>query len=215
MTMPIPANCRACGRQLLLREVVRAGSGACPTCGEMLTRDYSFMMIDDARRAEALAGELAVSLQRLVGLNGNLRLDRTAIFEAIAAVVPSEAADRTHREHVVQEGRRLRRAVWSWQRTNQPERQRLTRRLLARLSTLAQRARSIASTTPADGQGLELLAAADAVSNAAQRMGAERVHSALEAAAALDRVGVLLEDPQDATTVDVRATPAADLAKVG
>src|SRR3712207_2018961 len=76
MPHPIHAHCTHCGRELLLRELTINHSATCPTCGNLLAPNYSFMLLDEARRAEALAGELAASLQRLAALPGRLVLDR-------------------------------------------------------------------------------------------------------------------------------------------
>lgn len=74
---PLSARCRACGGELLLREVADSTSGRSPSCGELLAPGYTFLLLEEARRAEALQRALVLCLQRLVDLPGHVELDRS------------------------------------------------------------------------------------------------------------------------------------------
>lgn len=138
---PVQARCRGCGRELVLAELVKVGSGACPSCGELLAPGYTHLLLEEARKADALEHALVVCLQRLVGLPGNLELDPESVFRNAVARVGWEellAADRT----VMQtEAAALRPQVREWRRLPRHNRKREAPALLAGLHRLAQRLR--------------------------------------------------------------------------
>lgn len=77
---PIHARCRRCDTQLLLPQVIRDTSGRCPGCDEVLAPGYTFLLLEEARRAETLQRSLILSLRRLQGLPGNLVLDVASVL---------------------------------------------------------------------------------------------------------------------------------------
>lgn len=102
----LSARCRRCEGKLLLAEIVGGGSGRCPSCGELLAPGNSLLLLEEARRADALHRAFIVCLDRLAGLPGNLMIDPdTALRDTVAAVgwgerlaedretIRSEAAD--------------------------------------------------------------------------------------------------------------------------
>jgi hypothetical protein len=187
--MPISATCRACNRELLLRELVLSGTGTCPTCGVLLAPHYSFMLLDDARRADALAHELSTCLSRLAALPGNLLFNRDSVYEAIAAPLPATRQQSDERRGIIQNSQQLRRTVWDWTRSDRSQRNTRRAMLVADLYALAQRVRALSTTDAIPTTQRQVVSeAAGALANATARMRAKRWRANLDAITALDRI---------------------------
>jgi len=183
----IKVSCRACERVLLLTEIPKLGTGACPTCGAMLAPGYTHLLLQEARRAEVLQRDLAACLRRLSELPGNLVLDRDAVYAALAAELPVEEQLAADRALIDAESRTLRRAVRQWQRLRHRERAHVTPGLVARFRALAQRVRLL-NASDHDAEHAVLREAEQAVNEAADAIRRERLHAEMKAAAALDDV---------------------------
>ena len=177
----------------------------------MLAPGHSFMLIEDARRAEQLAGELATSIQRLAALPGNLALDADAVHDAITAALAAGDQRRADRDLVLRKSRRLRSRVREWNRLHATPPQ-VSPRLAADLSALAQRVRAMVAARPQpDPSAPALRDAADALARSAGRIRVERHRAGHEAIAALDRVARLAaEVPTTPSSVLARATARLD-----
>lgn len=138
---PIHARCRRCDTQLLLAQVVRDTSGRCPGCDEVLAPGYTFLLLEETRRAETLQRSLILSLRRLQGLPGNLALDVASVLRnALSEVDWNEqlADDRDIiRQHAAQVVPRAR----AWRSLPGRDRQPGRTRLAASIRSLAQRVR--------------------------------------------------------------------------
>ncbi len=195
MAIPISAHCRACERKLLLRELTTNGSASCPSCGAPLTRGYAFLLLEEARRAETLAGELAASLQRLATLPGNLVIDRDEVHAAITAPLPAWAQEQADRELIVAEAEAARRSVRDWTRMSRRERVNGTPRLVAKLRTIGERLVALARPERTD-ESSALNAAATEVERAADAVSAERLHAGVEATKALHHAERVVKTPE-------------------
>ena len=193
MTFPIHGACRVCGRDLLLRELTNTGSTACPNCGTSLSRDYSFLLLEEAKRADVLAASLAGSLKTLAELPGNLSVDRDAVYAAITAPLPIDEQRQTEREQIRTTARQLRESVRTFVRLPSNERRQMTPKLTDALRALAQRIiANGARRSEGDPAVAVLRDAAEAVEAAAARIRADEVHAGLKTTAALDRVDQLV-----------------------
>lgn len=138
---PIQARCRNCEREVLLCEVVAAASGRCPGCDEALAPGYTFLLLEEARQAEALQRALVLCLQRLVGLPGNLELNPESVFRNAVAAVGWEERLADEREVIRGEATQIRPQVRVWRRLGRGERDRAGVELAADIRRLAQRLR--------------------------------------------------------------------------
>ena len=207
---PVQARCRGCGRELVLAELVKVGSGACPSCGGLLAPGYTHLLLEEARKADALQHALVMCLQRLVGLPGNLELDPESVFRNAVARVGWEerlAADRT----VMQtEAAALRPQVREWRRLPRRDRQREAAALFAGLHRLAQRLRLHSrlldqrdadlrngGETPLGVGSGPLLEAAQGLESAAQTIADDNMRADDHARAALSRVEAAVSKLED------------------
>jgi RNA polymerase subunit RPABC4/transcription elongation factor Spt4 len=147
-TSPIQARCRRCQGDLYLFEVVEEKTGECPRCHSPLSPDWTPVLIDEARRADAAQRTLVASLRRLVGLPGNLDLVPYSVLRNLFEEVGWEQ-DLEAEPGLVQEGvRRLREQLDAWERLS-PEDQEAQRGGLAR--TLQAWAARIGRAAPQHG----------------------------------------------------------------
>ncbi len=179
---PIHARCRNCNQDLLLPQVIRDTPGRCPGCDELLAPGYTFLLLEETRRAEALQRSLILSLRRLQGLPGNLALDVASVLRnALTDIDWSEqfADDRDIiGQHAAQLGPRAR--AWRW--LHGRERQRRGKALVASIRSLAQRLRRHADQIEHAGPAApgphpdpaRLRAAADQTDAAADAVAADR-----------------------------------------
>ncbi len=194
---PIHAQCRQCGQRMVLGEVVTVTAGRCPGCSRVLAPGYTELLLQDAQRAERLEGELVITLRRLAGLPGNLRLDPDAILAAAIAEVGWDellAGDRdlvqTEAEHIDADTRR-------WRSRERGARLEQAPALSGRIRALAQRLRRHGDPLPPPGDdrapatadpALRLRRAADGLDAAAHavhtdaRLADDRVRAALRTA---------------------------------
>lgn len=138
---PIHARCRNCDTKLLLPQLIRDTSGRCPGCHELLAPGYTFLLLEEARGAEALQRSLILSLRRLQGLPGHLELDIASVVRnALTEIDWDEqlADDRDIiRHHAAQIGPRAR----VWRSLPGRDRRRRGTTLVASIRSLAQRLR--------------------------------------------------------------------------
>lgn len=141
---PIRGRCRHCEQELPLPHVVRDTSGRCPGCDELLAPGYTFLLLEEGRRAEALQRSLILSLRRLQTLPGNLVLDVASVLRnALADIDWDEQLtdDRDIiRQHTAQLGPRAR----AWRSLSGRERRDRGTSLVASIRSLAQRLRRYA-----------------------------------------------------------------------
>lgn len=77
---PIHARCSNCEAQLLLPQSIHDTAGRCRGCDPLLAPGYTFLLLEEARRAETLQRSLVLSLRRLQGLPGHLDLDVASVL---------------------------------------------------------------------------------------------------------------------------------------
>src|SRR5213079_2973192 len=71
---PIDTHCRRCGEDFHLSELRHQRTGTCPRDGWSLTPDWTGLLLDQARPAEAAEAHLVRALRNLRNLAGNLVL---------------------------------------------------------------------------------------------------------------------------------------------
>jgi len=202
---PIEARCRACGRELLLIEVVKATGGSCPSCGRLLAPGNTYLLLEEARRAEILQRELVLALRRLVGLPGNLELKGESVFRNAVASVGWEELLEDNRALVHAEAGAIGRDVPAWRDQPKPLRQLRAPALAARVRALAERLRRHGDLL--EHRNVELRAAGDEASLAAVREPDRIRQAAAELDAAADAVQA------DARLVDDTVRAALDRAR--
>ncbi|MDP8969840.1 MAG: hypothetical protein M3N52_04975 [Actinomycetota bacterium] len=136
---PIQARCGNCRGELLLRDVVAGTSGRCPGCGELLAPGYTFLLLEEARKAETLQRALVMCLQRLVGLPGHLELAPDSVFRNAVAAVDWDERLADDREIIRAEAAQMRPQVRAWRRLARRDRERAGGSLVASIRRLAQR----------------------------------------------------------------------------
>lgn len=82
--MKIKGTCKRDGREFMLDQVIESG-GACPWDGEPFENDYAVVLVDSLRDAQAHAGHLVESLEKVAALNPALTLDAGSIIGPIRA----------------------------------------------------------------------------------------------------------------------------------
>jgi hypothetical protein len=211
---PIEARCRACGRELLLIEVVKATGGACPSCGRLLAPGYTHLLLDEARRAEVLQRELVLALRRLVGMPGTLELKPESVFRNAVASVGWDELLADNQALVQAEAEALRPAVRSWRDQPKPQRERLAPALVARIRALAERARRHGDLL--EHRNVELRAAGDETSLRALREpdGVRHAADELDAAAEAITADARLADDTARAALN-RARDSVDESTVG
>lgn len=138
---PIRARCRNCNQQLLLPQLVRDTSGCCPGCDELLAPGYTFLLLEEARRAEVLQRSLILSLRRLQGLPGNLALDVASVLHNALTDIDWDEQLADDRDIVGQHAAQIGPRSRSWRSLPGKDRRRRGRALIASIRSLAQRLR--------------------------------------------------------------------------
>ena len=216
-TTPIQGRCRRCGREFHLFELVEARDGRCPRCEYLLTPEYTFLLLDEAGRADRLERELVASLRRLVGLPGNLEVIPHSVLRNIFEEVGWEEEVAGDRELVRHEVEELRRWLDRWAELTQSEQEAQAGGLTSGLRRLGQRLRGLGHRVkvperagPAGADDRSRTAAASELERAASQLdtAADAVSAGAghhETAAALDAAHAAVGEPEGA---DRRTAPS-------
>jgi hypothetical protein len=137
----VEARWPQCHGELVLSELVRATSGRCPGCGELLAPGYTFLLLEEARKVGLLQRELVMSLERLATLPGHLQLHPEAVLRATVEAVPWDERLANDRDVIRAESAGLRPQVSAWRSHSRREREHRTPELVAAIRRLAQRLR--------------------------------------------------------------------------
>ena len=73
-TTPVEARCRACGGDFYLFELADEHSEQCPRCHQLLSPDWTPMLLKEAADADRLQRAFMACLRHLVSFPGNLEL---------------------------------------------------------------------------------------------------------------------------------------------
>lgn len=145
----IHARCRNCDHPLLLSDIAPAG-GRCPNCDELFAPGYTFLLLEEVRRAETLQRSLILSLRRLQGLPGNLSLDVESVLRSALADIDRNEQLADDRDIMRRRAAEIRPRTREWRALPGPERRRHARSLVAAIRSLAQRLRRHADLVEQD-----------------------------------------------------------------
>jgi hypothetical protein len=77
--MKIKGTCGHCGREFLAGQVVE-GHGHCPWCGKAFNRDYTAVLANSLREAEAAGDLFQAALEQIGGMNLAMELDEESVL---------------------------------------------------------------------------------------------------------------------------------------
>jgi hypothetical protein len=77
--MKIKGTCRHCGREFLAGQVVE-GHGHCPWCGKAFNRDYTAVLANSLREAEAAGDLFQAALEQIGGMDLAMELDEESVL---------------------------------------------------------------------------------------------------------------------------------------
>jgi len=197
---PIQARCRRCQGDFFLYEVVEDKTGECPRCQWPLSPDWTPLLLEEAKRADAAQRDLVTALRRLVGLPGNMEILPHSVLRNLFEDIGWERALASEPVLIREEIRRLRERVEAWELLAPDEgtsEERLSmvealRRLGGRVRRLG-RALDLSHDMEADKQGPQPAA------GQAAREAAARLDGAADAAAAGEDSSEALRAGLDAT----------------
>ncbi len=77
--MKIKGTCGNCGREFLAGQVVE-GHGHCPWCGKAFNRDYTAVLANSLREAEAAGDLFQAALEQIGGMDLAMELDEESVL---------------------------------------------------------------------------------------------------------------------------------------
>jgi hypothetical protein len=77
--MKIKGTCGHCGREFLAGQVVE-GHGHCPWCGKAFNRDYTAVLANTLREAEAAGDLFQAALEQIGGMDLAMELDDESVL---------------------------------------------------------------------------------------------------------------------------------------
>ena len=77
--MKIKGTCGNCGREFLAGQVVE-GHGHCPWCGKAFNRDYTAVLANSLREAEAAGGLFQAALEQIGGMDLAMEIDEESVL---------------------------------------------------------------------------------------------------------------------------------------
>jgi hypothetical protein len=116
---PIDARCRHCTSDFPISDLLLAVDGRCPICGWTLTPEWTIVLQEESRNADAAMMLLVRALRRLYGLPGNLQLLPHSVFRNLFEEVGWEQDLSVDPDYAGQELRLLRLQFESWERLAQ------------------------------------------------------------------------------------------------
>ena len=198
----IRARCKDCGWQLLMAEIARTGMVCCPHCGTQLAPGYGAVLLEEARRADALRREFVRCVQRLAELPGALQLDPASVFADTAADLDWYGMVSDERARLDAETADLRARVRAWSARSRRSRRPAAPDIAGRLRRLGQglrlHARHRANPPGQAGDDLAqaaLTQAADLLDAAASDVLADRRQARMHALKALRQAHDALARP--------------------
>ena len=210
----IRARCKDCGWQVLMAEIARTGVVCCPHCGAQLAPGYGAVLLEEARRVDALRREFVRCVQRLAELPGALQLDPASVFADTAADLDWYDVVGGERARLDAETADLRARVRAWSAQPRRSRRGAASDTAGRLRRLGQQlrlhARRRANPQGHEGDDLARAAlerAADLLDAAASDVLADRRQARMHALKALQQAHDALARPIVQPTV---AEAAAD-----
>jgi hypothetical protein len=79
----IRGTCTNCGREFLPEQVAASG-GHCPWCGKAFNRDYTAILVQELRRAEAAGDALQDALEQIADIPElAMEIDQESILEPL------------------------------------------------------------------------------------------------------------------------------------
>jgi hypothetical protein len=112
---PIEARCRRCHGEFPLFEVRVQRTGVCPSCGWMLTPDWTSKLLEDAAVADIAQRHLVNALRRLRNLPGNAVVRPHTVLRNLFEEVGWQTDLADDPEMLRGELRELRRLVAAWE----------------------------------------------------------------------------------------------------
>jgi hypothetical protein len=76
--MKIKGTCSRCGREFLAGQVVES-HGHCPWCGKAFNKDYTAVLTNALREAEAHGEAFQSALEQIAGMNLAMELDEESV----------------------------------------------------------------------------------------------------------------------------------------
>jgi len=119
---PIQARCRRCQGEFFLYEVVEDKTGECPRCQWPLSPDWTPLLLETAKRADAAQRHLVTALRRLGGLPGNLEILPHSVLRNLFEEIGWERELMSEPALIREEVRHLREQVEAWERLAPAER---------------------------------------------------------------------------------------------
>jgi hypothetical protein len=77
--MKIKGTCGHCGREFLAGQVVE-GHGHCPWCGKAFNRDYTAVLSNSLREAEAAGDLFQGALEQIAGMDLAMEVDEESVL---------------------------------------------------------------------------------------------------------------------------------------
>jgi PHP family Zn ribbon phosphoesterase len=77
--MKIKGTCSRCGREFLVGQVVE-GDGHCPWCGKAFNKDYTAVLTNAFREAEAHGDAFQAALEQIAGMELAMELDEESVL---------------------------------------------------------------------------------------------------------------------------------------
>lgn len=77
--MKIKGTCSRCGREFLAGQVVE-GDGHCPWCGKAFNKDYTAVLANALREAEAHGDAFQAALEQIAGMELAMELDEESVL---------------------------------------------------------------------------------------------------------------------------------------
>lgn len=77
--MKIKGTCSRCGREFLAGQVVE-GHGHCPWCGKAFNKDYTAVLTNALREAEAHGDAFQAALEQISGMELAMELDEESVL---------------------------------------------------------------------------------------------------------------------------------------
>ena len=86
--MKIKGTCTNCAREFLAEQVI-AAHGHCPWCGNAITRDYTAVLVNSLRQAEAAGAALQDALEEISELDLHMTIDEESVLEPLTTALRS------------------------------------------------------------------------------------------------------------------------------